>query len=222
MKLVEQIYPDEHKSDFKTQYIKYRAGRLKHQYWLWNRKRSNKVVDEYDAKILKNCQPGRTAFFASAGYYLKDIWPHIDAIEMHPVVKAFCPGVLHVDSRQCLATQILGYYDNFAVVNNRGDLWVSVGGLTQHLQHYTQILAPGARLFYSFRDTQIHVNRLTTDLHAHFLSWAQSLQSIGLTLVWHDIQLPKRDWLDLRENPDTTNGNIKFWFVYQGTGWSVI
>lgn len=222
MKLVEQIYPDEHRTDFKTQYIKYRAGRLKHQYWLWNRKRSNKVVDEYDAKILKNCQPGKTAFFASAGYYLKDIWPHIDAIEMHPVVKAFYPGVVYVDSRPQLASNVSYQYDNFAVVNNRGDHWVTIDGLTQHLACYTQVLAPGARLFYSFRDTQIHVNRLTTDLYLHFMSWALSLKSMGLTLVWHDILLPKRDWSDLRENPDTTNGNIKFWFVYQGTSWSVI
>lgn len=222
MKLVEQIYPDEHKTDFKTQYIKYRAGRIKHQYWLWNRKRTNKVIDEYDAKILKNCQPGTTAFFASAGYYLKDIWPHIDSIEMHPVVKTFCASVLYVESRQKLASQVPCHYDNFAVVNNRGDLWVSVDGLTQHLQDYTQILAPGARLFYSFRDTQIHVNRLTTDLHTHFLNWAQSLGQLGLTLVWHDIQLPKRDCSDLRENPDTTNGNIKFWFVYQGLPWDVL
>lgn len=222
MKLVEQIYPDEHKTDFKTQYIKYRAGRLKHQYWLWNRKRTNKVIDEYDAKILKNCQPGTTAFFASAGYYLKDIWPHIDSIEMHPVVKTFCASVLYVESRQKLASQVPCHYDNFAVVNNRGDLWVSADGLTQHLQDYTQILAPGARLFYSFRDTQIHVNRLTTDLHTHFLNWAQSLGQLGLTLVWHDIQLPKRDCSDLRENPDTTNGNIKFWFVYQGLPWDVL
>lgn len=224
MKIVEQIYPDEHRTDFKTQYIKYRAGRLKHQYWLWNRKRSHKVVDEYDALILKNCQPGRIAFFCSGGYYLKDIWPDIDSIEMHAVVKSFCNDVIVVPDRADLAGSIETRYDNFAVVNNRGDHWVTVDGLKQHLVHYTAVLRPGARLFYSFRDTQIHYNRLTVDSVEYFVNWAQSLTDIGLEMVWSDVAFKKKvkdgaGHYDAMENPDTVNGNIKFWFVYQGQPW---
>jgi len=226
MKLIEQIYTDEHKTDFKTRYIKYRSGRLKHQYWLWNRKRSIKVVDEYDAKILKNCQKGKTAFFSSAGHYLKDIWPHIDSIEMHPVVKEFYPTVILATSREELHLAIPNKYDNFAVVNNRGDHWVGIDGLRQHLLNYTRVLNPGARLFYSFRDTQIQYNRLTVDSIKYFTSWANSLEDIGLTLVWSDInfQTKVKDQLgnyDAHENPDTTNGNIKFWFCYKGSKWAI-
>lgn len=224
MKLVEQIYHDEHRTDFKTQYIKYRAGRLKHQYWLWNRKRSNKVVDQYDALILKNCKPGTTAFFCSGGYYLKDIWPNIDSLEMHSVVKSFYNDVVLVPNREHLGITVSQRYDNFAVVNNRGDHWVSVDGLKQHLAHYTSILNPGARLFYSFRDTQIHYNRLIVDSVTYFTSWARSLEDIGLTLVWSDAVFKKKvkddaGNYDAMENPDTVNGNIKFWFVYQGQPW---
>lgn len=226
MKLVEQIYPDEHRTDFKTQYIKYRAGRLKHQYWLWNRKRINKVIDEYDALILKNCKPGATAFFCSAGYYLKDIWPEIDSLEMHPVVKSFCRDVVVVSDRKYLSEAVTRRYDNFAVVNNRGDHWVSVAGLKQHLVNYTSVMNPGARLFYSFRDTQIHYNRLTVDSVEYFTTWAQSLQDIGLTLVWYDVAFKKKvkdgaGNYSAMENPDTVNGNIKFWFVYQGHPWTL-
>jgi hypothetical protein len=226
MKLVEQIYFDEHRTDFRTNYIKYRAGRLKHQYWLWNRKRTNKVIDEYDAKILKNCKPGSTAFFASAGYYLKEIWPHIDSIEMHPVVKDFYPDIIFAPTRQDLPRVVPGKYDNFAIVNNRGDHWVSVDGLTQHLKAYAQVLNPGARLFYSFRDTQIHYNRLKIDAEQHFRNWAQSLEHLDFTLVWSDVVFKEKikdgnNKYDAFENPDTVNGNIKFWFCYKGKPWTI-
>jgi hypothetical protein len=227
MRLVEQIYPDEHNNSFKTRYVKYRAGRLKHHYWLRNRKRTNKFVEEYDATILKNCKPGTTAFFCSAGYYLKDIWPNIDSIETHAVVKEFFPDVILVDSRASLADHVPNKYDNFAVVNNRGDHWVDIVGLAEHLKNYCRVLNDGARVFYSFRDTQIHYHRLKQPAHEHFLDWAKSLHNIGLTLVWHDIQFkPKvKDGAgnyDAFENPDTTNGNLKFWFVYNGQPWKPI
>lgn len=225
MKLVEQIYQSEHLVDFHTRYIKYRAGRLKHQYWLWNRKRKNKIVDEYDAKILKNCKPGHIAFFASAGYYLKEIWPEIDSLEMHSVVKDFYPNAIFSKTRQELLNVVSKKYDNFAVVNNRADHWVDTNGLARHLLAYTKILNPGARLFYSFRDTQIHYNRLKVNSVDYFMSWAKSLEKdIGLTLVWSDIVFKEKvkdgcGNYDTLENPDTSNGNIKFWFVYKGQPW---
>jgi len=226
MKLVEQIYQDEHNNDFRTRYLKYRAGRLKHQYWLWNRKRSCPVIDEYDAKILKNCKTGSIAFFSSAGYYLKEIWPHIDSIETHSVVKEFYPSVILANTRDELPLVVPNKYDNFAVVNNRGDHWVNLEGLKQQLVLYTQVLNPGARLFYSFRDTQIHYNRLTVNSVEYFTSWAQGLSDIGLTLVWSDVIFKKKikdgaGHYDGHENPDTTNGNIKFWFCYKGQSWDI-
>lgn len=225
MQLVEKIIPADHKTDFRTRYIKYRAGRLKHQYWLWNRKSQNKIVDEYDACILKNCQAGTTAFFASAGYYLKDIWPEIDSIETHSVVSEFYPDTIFAKSRQHIAHVVPHHYDNFAVVNNRGDHWVNVDGLTDHIRNYSTVMNTGCRFFYSFRDTQIHVNRLTTDLHNHYLNWAYSLRNIGFDLAWHSIDFKRKvpdqnGYYDQLENPDPTNGNLKFWFVYKGQPWT--
>ena len=227
MQLVEKIITADHKTDFKTRYIKYRAGRLKHQYWLWNRKSQHKVVDEYDACILKNCQAGKTAFFASAGYYLKDIWPDIDSIEMHAVVSEFYSDIIFTQSRQNLPQVVPYHYDNFAVVNNRGDHWVDVHGLTDHIRNYATVMNSGCRFFYSFRDTQIHVNRLTTDLKCHYLDWAHSLQNMGFNLVWHSINFKRKmpdqhGYYDQLENPDTVNGNLKFWFVYKGQPWNKI
>ena len=227
MQLVEKIITTDHKTDFKTRYVKYRAGRLKHQYWLWNRKSQNKVVDEYDARILKNCQAGKTAFFASAGYYLKDIWPNIDSIEMHAVVSEFYSDIIFTESRQQLPQVVPYHYDNFAVVNNRGDHWVDVHGMTDHIRNYATVMNSGCRFFYSFRDTQIHVNRLTIDLEGHYLDWAHSLQNIGFDLVWHSINFKRKvpdqhGYYDQLENPDTVNGNLKFWFVYKGQPWNKI
>jgi hypothetical protein len=224
-KIIEDFGQAAIRTDWKTQYFRYRAGRLKHQYWLINRKRCHALIDSYDAMIIRNCQPGTTVFFGSAGYYLKDIYPEITVIEMHPVVKTFYPDAIICENRAQLAGTGMRV-DNFAVVNNRADHWVTVDGLTQHLACYTKIMNPGCRVFYSFRDTQIHVNRLTTDLRTHFLSWAQGLSHIGLDLVWHHIDIEPRVsdsngcW-DLLENPDTTNGNLKFWFVYRGLSWPI-
>lgn len=227
MRLVEQIFKSEHNQSFRTRYMQYRGGRLKHQYWMWNRKRQSKIIDSYDAEILKNTKPGKTAFFCSSGYYLKEIWPEIDSIELHSVIKEFYPTVHLVSSRNTLSQEISTRYDNFAVVNNRGDHWTNLDGLTEQLIQYTSIMNAGGRLFYSFRDTQIQINRLTTNLEEQFLAWANSLSSIGLSLVWFDIAFPKKlpysnNQYDLSENPDTTNGNLKFWFVYKGDPWTKI
>ncbi len=227
-KILEFFNQSSIKTDWKTQYIRYRLGRLKHQYWLWNRKNTDKfIMDEYDYAILKNCQPGKTVFFASSGYYIKDAYPEIEVIEMHPVVKTFYNNVKIVSDRSELENAVGEKADNFAVINNRGDLWVTLDGLTKHFEHYISAMKPGCRFFYSFRDTQIIVNRLTVDIEAFMLDWALSLEKMhNLKLVWHSIEFPKKEpdsngYYDMLENPDTTNGNLKFWFVYNGNEWNV-
>lgn len=212
-------------ADWRTQYRRYRTGRLKHQYWLENRKSKTAFVDEYDYCILQNCKLGHTVFFSSAGYYLKDIWPEITVAEMFPVVQTFYPDSIYVADR----TELVGKVqpaDNFACVNNRAEMWCTVDGLTDHFEEYVKIFRPGCRVFYSFRDTQMWVNRLKVNLEDHFLSWAHSLEALDLRLVWHSIQMPRKQPdnignYDALENPDTTNGNLKFWFEYKGNSWHV-
>jgi hypothetical protein len=228
VKIIEAFNQSTIKPDWKTQYIRYRIGRLKHQYWLWNRKQQDQaLIDEYDYKIINNCQAGTTVFFSCSGYYLKDIFPEIQVIEMYPIVKTFYPDVHICEDRSKLADEIPFNVDNFAVVNNRGEHWVTINGLTDHFKNYAKIMNPGCRVFYSFRDTQIHVNRLTVDMEQHFLSWAKSLEELGFTLVWHSIDFKKKEMdanghYDVLEMPDTTNGNLKFWFVYKGDPWSIV
>jgi len=227
-KQVEHFDQATFKTDWRTQYIKYRAGRLKHQLWLRNRKNlTEAVIDSYDYRILQNCQPGLTAFYGSAGHYLRDIFPKIETIEMYPVVKTFYPGVHICTDRSKLADTIPFRCDNFAVVNNRADHWVTVSGLTEHFINYSLIMNPGCRVFYSFRDTQIQLNRLTCDMKQYFLTWADGLSEFGFDLVWYDINFDAKQpdangYYDQLENPDTTNGNLKFWFVYKGKPWKVI
>jgi|SRR6056300_1164229 len=230
MKLIDSIRDNPAvKKDWKTQYRRYRAGRLKHQYWLWNRKSADQyMIDEYDYKILKNCQAGNTLFFNSSGYYLKDIFNEIIVAEQFPVVATFYPEAYICKDREDLPNVLPMKVDNFALVNSRNELWTDVDGLTEYLSLYTRVMNPGCRVFYSFRDTQIFVNRMTTDLEAHFFNWACSLeQKLDLKLSWHDIDFKKKlpdanGEYDLSENPDTTNGNLKFWFVYKGNPWKIV
>jgi hypothetical protein len=227
-KLIEFFESGTIKTDWKTQYIRYRLGRLKHQYWLWNRKRKNNaLIDEYDYAILNNCKQGKTAFFASAGYYLKDIFPEIEVIEMHPVVKTFYPDV-HICTDRKDLENLPFKVDNFAVVNNRGDIWTEPYNIANYCKQYSKIMKPGCRFFYSFRDTQVaDLNRLTIDMERFFLNWAKDVaKQCDMQLVWHHIDFRKKtsDPLgnyDTLENPDTTNGNLKFWFVYKGPPWKI-
>jgi hypothetical protein len=229
LNIIENFDQAQFKTDWKTNYIRYRLGRLKHQYWLINRKNPKQaIIDTYDYSILKNCQAGTTVFFASAGYYIKDIFPDVQVVEMHPVVKTFYSDAYICENRSQL-NQLPFRADNFAVVNNRADIWTEIENVTRHCQDYTAVMNPGCRFFYSFRDTQISgLNRLTTDMETFFLDWAKALESVcGLELVWHDINFKKKvpdanGYYDMLENPDTTNGNLKFWFVYKGKPWTPV
>jgi hypothetical protein len=64
-------------------------------------------------------------------------------------------------------------------------------------------------------------------MEKYFLDWAKSLTSIGLELVWNSIDFKRKvpdqnGHYDQLENPDTTNGNLKFWFVYKGQQWDIV
>jgi hypothetical protein len=64
-------------------------------------------------------------------------------------------------------------------------------------------------------------------MEKYFLDWAQSLTNIGLELVWNSIDFTRKvpdqhGYYDQLENPDTTNGNLKFWFVYKGHAWDIV
>lgn len=222
-KFIESFDQSKIKNDDKTQYLRYRFGRLKHQYWLWNRKNKTRaLIDEYDSIILKNCRPGKIVFFGSAGYYLKDIWPEIEVVEQFPIVKTFFEDVYICENRTDLPNILPFKADNFAIVNNRAEHWVTVDELTDYISQYTAIMAPGCRFFYSLRDTQLHINRLTIDMEKYFLDWAISLEKLKLKLVWHSIRFDKKvpdhdGNYDYNENPDTINGNLKLMFVFDGT-----
>lgn len=210
---------DNQKIDFKTRYLKFRLARIKHQLWLNNRKRDEKILYEEDKKILDQCQDGCTGFFDSAGYYIKDLFPtlDVDVLESNPIVKQFYPACITL-ARTDLP-QLGKKYDNFIITNSRSDHWVTLEGLADYFQIYTQVMKKDCKFFYSFRDTQmLGFNRLKVDMEKFFYDWAISLQdSHGLQLVGHDINFKKKirsdiGQFDLNENPDTTNGNIKFVF----------
>jgi hypothetical protein len=198
-------------------YIRYRIGRIKHEYWLRNRKnKEEKLLDSYDNFIIKNLKPGKTCVFGCAGYYLEEWIKDLTVVEQWPIVKKFYPAAHIIKERKDLFAEFGCVFDNFIVTNSRSDHWVNLDGLTQHLKHYSKTIKDGGVLFYSFRDTQIpEWNRLTTNHFDYFLDWAKSINNdTELNCVWKDIKFADRtDPFRMDENPDTTNGNIKFIFV---------
>jgi len=208
------------RTDEKHDYIRYRLGRLKHQLWLENRKNKNEFkIDEYDFFIIKNLQKGKTCIFGSAGYYLDDVIDNLTIVEQQEIVKKFYPTVHIVKDRKEIKK--IGNFDNFIVVNNRGDMWNNFEQLKNLVGEYTLSMNDGCLFFYSFRDTQIpEWNRLKEDHYQVFYNWGKNLESINLNMIWHDIKFAVKEKdpignYDGLENPDTTNGNIKFIFQYK-------
>lgn len=222
-KLIEKFedYPINSEHNPKTDYIRYRIGRLKHNVWLRNRKRNTVEIEPYDNFIIKNLQPGKTCVFGSAGYYLEDLVPELTVIEQWPIVKQFYPQAQIVNDRAEIFTINGAVFDNFVVINNRGDLLCDLQGVEQHIANYVKAMSKNCVFFYSMRDTQIvDWNRLTTDHYQYFLTWGQSLkEKFNLNMLWHDIKFAEKNKIneqyDIMENPDTTNGNIKFVFQLQ-------
>lgn len=203
-------------------YRRYRMGRLKHQIWLYNRKRDTIVLDTHDKFILDNINQGKTCIFGSAGYYLEDVIPDLTVVEQWPIVKKFYPKVQIIKHRSEIAKNNGAVFDNFVVVNNRGDLLCELEGISEHIDSYTKAMKPGCLFFYSFRDTQVmNWNRLTTNHYKYFYDFGLQIQKeFGLNLIYHDIQFAKKNKdgegnYDIWENPDTSNGNIKFVFEFK-------
>ena len=226
MKLIEQYSDYSGNISSKNDYLRYRVGRLKHSFWLKSRKSETTVyVDEYDKHVLDNLQNGPTCYFGSAGYYVEDVVPDLTVIETHPVVKTFYPDAVIVNDRSDIGNLYPDKFNNFVVMNNRSDLWATlypndldIPCLQSYFIEYKRAMKPGCKFFYSFRDTQIPAwNRLSVDHYAYFYNFAQDCMQIGLKLLWHDIQFAEKHAqsdgsYDMLENPDSTNGNIKFIF----------
>ncbi len=203
-------------------YTRYRMGRLKHQLWLYNRKRDEAIIDTHDKFVLDNLQKGKTCIFGSAGYYLEDFISDLVVVEQWPIVKKFYPKAQIVEDRSEIAKQNGRVFDNFVVINNRGDIWCELSVVEKHIASYVEAMKPGCLFFYSFRDTQIvGWNRLTHDHYNYFRDFAVHIEkTYDLNLLWHDIKFAEKikdgaGNYDIMENPDTTNGNIKFVFEYK-------
>jgi len=218
----------------KHNYLRYRLGRLKHDFWLKSRKSKDKIyIDAYDNFILKNLKPGKTCYFGSAGYYLDGVIDNLTVIEQSPIVKAFYPEAVIVKNRNEIVDHFPNAFDNFAVVNNRSDIMTSLydspnagfdlnkPSVEDHVRHYVKSMKDGCIFFYSFRDTQIvNWNRISINHYDYFYNFALYLKKYELNLLWHDIKFAKKHKqpdgsYDIMENPDTLNGNLKFIFQYK-------
>ena len=98
--------------------------------------------------ILENLQPGHTAIFGSAGYYLEDCIPNLVVIEKDEIVKTFYKKAVIVKQREELMTLFPKKFNNFIVCNNRSDMWCDVKGLCRHIEHYKKAMAKNCLFFY--------------------------------------------------------------------------
>jgi len=198
-------------------YIRYRIGRIKHEYWLRNRKnKQEKLLDSFDNFVIKNLKPGNTCVYGCAGYYLEDWIKDLTVVEQWDIVKKIYPKAHIIKQRKDLFNTFGCSFDNFIVTNARGDHWVNLDGLEEHIGFYAKTIKEDGLLFYTFRDTQIpEWNRLTTNHYDYFFDWAINIwKTTGMHCVWKDIKFADRtNPFAMDENPDTTNGNIKFIFA---------
>jgi hypothetical protein len=196
--------------DKKTEYLAYRVGKIKHELWLKSRKTNNVYLTSYDNHILEKLQPGATAIFGSAGYFLEDCIENLTVIETQKIVKSFYPKAVIVKGRDEIGRLFPKKFNNFIVTNNRSDLWVDKDGLCEHIKNYKRSMSDGCLFFYSMRDTQFTPwNRLKINHYEMFIGLAKKIESLGFECVESKIDFANGDG---NENPDTTNGNIKYIF----------
>lgn len=200
------------KNNKKIQYIRYRVGNIKHDLWLKSRKSEKNVyIDRYDEFILENLNTGKTAIFGNAGYYLEDCIKDLTVLDTNPIVKDIYPKAIIVKDRAEIGEIFFKQFDNFIVTNRRSDLWVNLQGLISHMTHYRKSMKQGCNFFYTFRDTQITPwNRLKENHYEYFLNFAKTIeQTLSVKCLHSTIDFANGDG---NENPDTTNGNIKYLF----------
>ena len=196
--------------DKKTAYLRYRASKIKHQLWLKTRKSNKVYITPYDAYILQKIQVGRTGIFGSAGYYLEDCIKDLTVIEQDTIVKDFYPKAIIVKTREEIGKLYPQYFNNFIVINNRSDLWVDTNGLCEHIKNYKKSMAEDCLFFYSLRDTQFTPwNRLKINHYEMFVTVAKKIEKLGFKCLNSQMDFASGDG---NENPDTTNGNIKYLF----------
>lgn len=137
MNYIDHLYDLPINESWRTQYLRFRMGRLKHRYWLTNRKRTDEfIIDSYDHFILHKLRTGPTTIFGSAGYYLEDVIEDLHVVEMHPVVKTFYPQAIIVKDRSEIKNRV-PKSANFIVNNNRLDHWMpTVEDLNCNIQSY--------------------------------------------------------------------------------------
>lgn len=196
--------------DKKTAYLKYRVGKIKHELWLKSRKSNKVYLTSYDNYILGKLQPGATAIFGSAGYFLEDCVEDLTVIESQEIVKSFYPKAVIVKDRQEIGTLFPNKFNNFIVTNNRSDLWVDTNGLCSYIEQYKKSMQQDCLFFYSLRDTQFTPwNRLKINHYEMFVGVAKEIEKLGFKCLESQMDFADGDG---NENPDTTNGNIKYLF----------
>jgi hypothetical protein len=197
-------------TDLKSSYIGYRTGKIKHELWLKSRKSNQTYITQYDEYILENLQAGNTGIFGSAGYFLEDCIDNLEVIEENDIVKTFYPKATIVKTRDQIGNLFPDHFDNFIVTNNRSDLWVDERGLCKHINEYKKAMKNGCLFFYSMRDTQFTPwNRLKFNHYEIFIALAKSIEQLGFECLESQMDFANGDG---NENPDTTNGNIKYLF----------
>jgi len=196
--------------DAKAQYLKYRANKLKHSLWLKSRKSENVYLTPYDNYVLENLQPGKTAIFDSAGYFLEDCVDDLTVIERQKIVKNFYPNAIILKNRREIGSLFPKKFNNFIVTNHRD--WKNADGLCEQILDYKKSMAHGCLFFYSLRDTMFTVppfNRLKINHYEIFVDLAKKIEKLGFRCCESQMEFANGDG---NENPDTTNGNIKYLF----------
>jgi len=196
--------------DFKRSYIGYRTDKIKHELWLKSRKSNETYITQYDEYILENLQAGNTGIFENAGYFLEDCIDNLKVIEQDEIVKTFYPKATIVKTRDQIGDLFPDYFDNFIVQKNPSDRWVDERGLCKYINEYKKAMKNGCLFFYSMRDTQFTPwNRLKVNHYEMFIGLAKKIESLGFKCLESQMDFANGDG---NENPDTTNGNIKYLF----------
>ena len=207
------------RDNFKTNYIRWRFSKAKHNYYVKNRRSNNIVLDNYDKYIVENLKPGKTFTYDSAGYYLDPVVDNLTVIELVPIVSIWYPRVV-IETDRGSVDHLYNQADNFIIINTVRLRWKTFNEYTEYWKYQSRFFKPGAHIFFSFRDIFIFHNRLKYKFSDLLGSWLNSMEDNGFKLINLSHTLinttdQMQDYTHLQEIDDLINGNVKIHWEYQ-------
>lgn len=204
---------------YRNLYSKWKFGKPKHNYYVKNRRATNKLFDYYDKYIINNLQSGHTIAFDTAGYYLDGVVSNLTVIDLNPIVLSWYPQAV-IFQQEKDVEHLYNSADNFIVNNTIRLRWKTFDEHADFWIRARRFLKPGCQIFFSYRDIFIFHNRLKYNFSELLANWLPTMEQYGFYVKHYSYEkIPVTEHHTeietVPEISDMVNGNVKIHWEYR-------